>query len=67
MSVPSGVKLYRVRDLNQATAGPAATRQQRRPFNSQFPEFSFINYLETSASSNYNALQTTIKQRLGAA
>jgi outer membrane receptor protein involved in Fe transport len=60
-----GVKLYRVRDLNQATAGPAATRQQRRPFNSQFPEFSFINFLETSASSSYNALQTTIRQRLG--
>jgi hypothetical protein len=60
-----GVKLYRVRDLNQATAGPAATRQQRRPFNSQFPEFSVINYLETSANSSYNALQTTIKQRLG--
>ncbi|HYR91881.1 MAG TPA: carboxypeptidase regulatory-like domain-containing protein [Terriglobia bacterium] len=59
-----GVKLYRVRDVNQATAGPAASRQQRRPFNAQFPEFSFINYLETSANSSYNALQTTIKQRL---
>jgi outer membrane receptor protein involved in Fe transport len=59
-----GVKLYRVRDLNQATAGPAATRQQRRPFNALFPELSFINYLETSANSDYNALQLTIKQRL---
>jgi Carboxypeptidase regulatory-like domain len=60
-----GVKLYRVRDLNQATAGPASTRQQRRPFSTQFPDFSFINYLETSANSSYNALQTTIRQRLG--
>jgi hypothetical protein len=59
-----GVKLYRVRDLNQATAGAAATRQQRRPFNGQFPQFSFVNYLETSANSNYNAAQLTIKQRL---
>src|SRR5262245_50630844 len=59
-----GVKLYRLRDLNQATAGPAATRQERRPFKAQFPEFSFINYLETSASSSYDALQTTIKHRL---
>src|SRR5262249_47591330 len=59
-----GLKLYRVRDLNQAAAGPAATRQQRRPFNAQFPEFSFINFLETSANSDYNALQVTIKQRL---
>jgi hypothetical protein len=59
-----GVKLYRVRDINQATAGPAATSQQRRPFNAQFPEFSFINFLETSATSSYNALQLTFKQRL---
>jgi hypothetical protein len=59
-----GVKLYRVRDINQATAGPAATRQERRPFNAQFPQFSFINYLEASANSSYNALQATIRQRL---
>jgi outer membrane receptor protein involved in Fe transport len=59
-----GTKLFRVRDINQATPGPAASRQQRRPFNAQFPQFSFINYLETSANSNYNALQTTFKQRL---
>jgi Carboxypeptidase regulatory-like domain/TonB dependent receptor len=61
----NGVKLYRLRDLNQALPGPAATRQQRRPFNAEFPQFSFINYLETSANSNYNALQLTIKQRVG--
>ena len=59
-----GTKLFRVRDINQATPGPAATRQLRRPFNSQFPQFSFIDYLETSANSNYNALQTTLQQRL---
>jgi Carboxypeptidase regulatory-like domain/TonB dependent receptor len=59
-----GTRLYRVRDINQATAGPAASRQLRRPFNAQFPQFSFINYLEASANSNYNALQTTFKQRL---
>src|SRR5215470_14927419 len=60
----SGFKLYRLRDLNQALPGPAATRQQRRPFNAEFPQFSFINYLEASADSNYNALQLTIKQRV---
>jgi outer membrane receptor protein involved in Fe transport len=59
-----GTKLFRVRDINQASPGPAATRQSRRPFNEQFPQFSFIDYLETSANSNYNALQTTLKQRL---
>src|SRR5262249_36644584 len=59
-----GTKLFRLRDINQATPGPAATRQSRRPFNAQFPQFSFIDYLETSANSNYNALQTSLKQRL---
>ena len=59
-----GTKLFRVRDINQATPGAAATRQLRRPFNTQLPQFSFINYLEASANSNYNALQSTFKQRL---
>src|SRR5215813_8413376 len=59
-----GTKLFRLRDINQATPGPAATRQSRRPFNAQFPQYSFIDFLETSANSNYNALQTTLKQRL---
>lgn len=70
-----GTKLFRLRDINQATPAPpppqgtpplvaAAMLQSRRPFNAQFPQFSFINYLETSANSNYNALQTTLKQRL---
>jgi hypothetical protein len=59
-----GTKLFRLRDINQASPGLAATRQSRRPFNAQFPQFSFINYLETSANSNYNAFQTSLKQRL---
>jgi hypothetical protein len=59
-----GRKLFRVRDINQATPGLAATRQSRRPFNGQYPQFQFINYLETSANSNYNAFQTSLKQRL---
>src|SRR5262249_43830438 len=36
-----GTKLFRLRDINQATPGPAATRQSRRPFNQQFPQYSF--------------------------
>ena len=59
-----GTKLFRVRDINQATPGDANTRQSRRPFNAQFPQYSYINYLEASANSGYNALQTTLKQRL---
>ena len=57
--------LPRARHQSGDARGPrTATRQARRPFNAQFPQFSFINYLETSANSNYNALQTTFKQRL---
>jgi len=59
-----GRKLYRVRDINQATPGPAVTGQSRRPFNAQFPQYSFINYLETSANSEYNAFQANVRQRL---
>ncbi|HEX2491577.1 MAG TPA: TonB-dependent receptor [Blastocatellia bacterium] len=59
-----GRKLFRIRDINQATPGPAATRQLRRPFNSQYPQFSFINFLETSSNANYHALQASLKQRL---
>ncbi|MDQ2975208.1 MAG: TonB-dependent receptor, partial [Acidobacteriota bacterium] len=58
-----GRKLYRVRDINQAVPG-AGTAQSRRPFNARFPQYSFINYFETSANSNYNALQTYLRQRM---
>jgi len=68
----AGRKLYRLRDINQASlpaagstpAQAAMTLQSRRPFFSQFPQFSLINYLETSSNSSYNALQTSLKQRL---
>ncbi|MBI4853469.1 MAG: carboxypeptidase regulatory-like domain-containing protein [Acidobacteria bacterium] len=59
----TGTRLFRLRDINQPTPGPIATRQSRRPFNTQFPQFSSINYLETTANSNYHALQTFVRQR----
>lgn len=59
-----GSKLFRVRDINQPTPGPAATRQLRRPLNARFPDFASINYLETTANSNYNALQVYFRRRL---
>jgi hypothetical protein len=59
-----GTKLFRLRDINQATPGDPSTRQSRRPFNAQFPQFSFINYLEASANSSYNALEAALKKRL---
>jgi len=59
-----GTKLFRVRDINQATPGPVETVQQRRPFNATYPQFAGIYQLEASANSNYNALQIVLRRRL---
>ena len=59
-----GTKLFRVRDINQATPGPLASLQQRRPFNAVFPQFAGIYQLEGSSNSNYNALQVVLRRRL---
>lgn len=58
-----GTKLYRPRDINQATAGSVETLQQRRPFNSVYPQFAAIYQLEASANSDYNSLQTVLRRR----
>jgi hypothetical protein len=58
-----GTKLFRPRDINQATAGPAENPQQRRPFNGAHPQFAGIYQLEASANANYNALQTVLRRR----
>jgi len=58
-----GTKLFRVRDINQATAGPVEGLQQRRPFNGVYPQFAGIYQLEASANSNYNSLQTVLRRR----
>ena len=59
-----GTKLFRVRDINQATAGPVETLQQRRPFNSAYPQFAGIYQLEASSNADYNALQAVLRRRL---
>jgi Carboxypeptidase regulatory-like domain/TonB dependent receptor-like, beta-barrel len=59
-----GSKLYRVRDINQAVAGVNGSIQQRRPFNSIYPDFAGIYQLEASANSTYDALQVYLRQRL---
>ena len=58
-----GTKMYRVRDINQATPGVGGSIQARRPYNSQYPDFAGIYELEASASSNYNALQAYLRRR----
>ena len=46
-----GRNLFRFRDINQATATSP----------SPFPNYEYINQFESSASSRYNALQTSLK------
>jgi hypothetical protein len=58
-----GAKLFRVRDINQATPGPVENLQQRRPFNTIYPQFAGIYQLEASANANYNALQIVLRRR----
>jgi hypothetical protein len=58
-----GVKLFRVRDINQATPGPLETLQQRRPFAPVYPQFAGIYQLEASANAGYNALQVVLRRR----
>ena len=50
----TGKKLFRFRDINQLD--PATG-------NAPFPAFVYINQFESTAWSNYNALQTTLKIR----
>ncbi len=59
-----GTKLFRLRDINQATPGAVETLQQRRPFNTLYPQFAGIYQLEASANANYNALQAVLRRRL---
>jgi hypothetical protein len=47
----AGRKLFRYRDLNQSVGGGALP----------YPDFVYVNQLETSAVSNYNGLQTILK------
>jgi hypothetical protein len=58
-----GTKLFRPRNINQATPGPVEELQQRRPFHAAYPQFAGIYELEASANSNYNALQTVLRRR----
>ena len=69
-----GVKLYSVRDINQADPAQSLANgcaqfdttceQQGRPFNAQFPFLEFINMLENGYTSSYNGLQITATQHL---
>ncbi len=60
-----GTKLYRYRDINQPT-NPA--RSTARPFDNgplapSGGTFFYVNHFESTANSNYNALQTSLQLR----
>jgi hypothetical protein len=65
-----GRKLYSIRDINQVNPNSPAEiacgncEQAGRPFNTQFPFLSVINFLENGYNSDYHSLQTTLTQRL---
>ncbi len=60
-----GTKLFRYRDINQPINPRVSTARpfDNGPFAPSGGTFFYVNYLETSANSNYNALQTTLSLR----
>jgi hypothetical protein len=62
-----GRKLSVMLDINQASLTSTdpnnATLQQRRPLFNQYPNFGIINQLNSAGTSNYSALQTTLRVR----
>jgi outer membrane receptor protein involved in Fe transport len=51
-----GRHLLAIRDINQAPLGGGD-----RPFSADFPDVTFINEIQSIGTSNYNALQATIR------
>ncbi len=58
-----GRKLLVTRNINQPfpTASTAVPLQQRRPYFAQFPDLSGITEISSSADSQYNSLQLTLR------
>jgi hypothetical protein len=60
-----GTKLFRYRDINQPVNPAASTARpfDNGPFAPSGGTFFYVNHLETTANSNYNALQTSLALR----
>jgi outer membrane receptor protein involved in Fe transport len=54
-----GRHLLAIRDINQAALSP--TGDGLRPYSATFPGVTFINEIQSIGTSNYNALQATIR------
>ncbi len=61
----NGTKLFRYRDINQPVNPRVSTARpfDNGPFAPSGGTFFYVNYLETSAASNFNALQTSLNLR----
>lgn len=61
----NGTKLFRYRDINQPVNPRLSTARpfDNGPFAPSGGTFFYVNHLETSAVSNYNALQTSLNLR----
>ncbi|HXG92320.1 MAG TPA: TonB-dependent receptor [Blastocatellia bacterium] len=60
-----GTKLFRYRDINQPINPRVSTARpfDNGPFAPSGGTFFYVNHLETTANSNYNALQTSLSLR----
>ncbi|MFZ0745794.1 MAG: carboxypeptidase regulatory-like domain-containing protein [Terracidiphilus sp.] len=54
-----GRHLLAIRDINQAAL--STTGDGLRPYSTEFPSVTFINEIQSIGTSNYNALQATIR------
>ncbi len=52
-------------EINQPLPDPTGllTRQQRRPYNGQFPDIAGITELRTAGNSHYNSMQASLRNR----
>jgi Carboxypeptidase regulatory-like domain len=51
-------------DVNAPTPGPPATSQQRRPYNTLYPNLQALALYGNTAFTNYNALQVSVERNL---
>jgi outer membrane receptor protein involved in Fe transport len=57
-----GRHLLSIRDINQAALNSSGSPDQTtRPYYAEFPNFTFINEVQSIGTSNYSALQATIR------
>jgi Carboxypeptidase regulatory-like domain len=51
-------------DINAPTPGPQATNQQRRPYNTLYPNVQELSLYGNTTTTSYNSLQVSVERRL---